>query len=74
MAITIKNNNVYDSDGDYIGSVCYKPQGHWTAYLATENGDVVVGQHASAQEAGEAVDKAFGEQLVDEILGVLEAV
>ena len=66
---TIKDNNdVYDGDGDYIGSVCRKPQGHWTAYLAIENGDKVIGQYPDRQVAAKAVDKAAGEQLVDEIL------
>ena len=68
-SITIdSSNNVYDGDGNYIGSVCYKPQGHWTAYLETDHGDEVVGQYPDRQAAAEAVDKASGERSVDEIL------
>ena len=74
MGFTIQGNNVHDIDGDCVGSVCYKPQGHWTAYLATESGDEVVGQYPTKEAAAEAVDKAYGERLVDEILGVFEAV
>lgn len=70
--ITIQGNNVYDSDGDYIGSVCYKPQGHWTAYLATDAGDEVVGQYSTKESAAEAVDKANGERSVDEILDAFD--
>lgn len=54
-AITIKNNEVYFA-GERIGGVCYKPQGHWTAYVATPTGDEVVGQHPSQGEAAVAID------------------
>lgn len=66
-----KSNDVY-SDGDYIGSICYKPQGHWTAYLATDLGDEVVGQYPTDKAAAAAVGKACGEQLADEILETFE--
>ncbi|NEZ63029.1 hypothetical protein D0962_09585 [Leptolyngbyaceae cyanobacterium CCMR0082] len=52
-----KSNNVY-SGGDYIGSVCYKLQGHWTAYLATTTGDEVVGQYDTDVLAAVAVGEA----------------
>ena len=70
MNFSINGNNVCDADGNYIGSVCYKPQGHWTAYLATGTGDEVVGQCPTREAAAEAVDKAYGARLVD---GFLEA-
>lgn len=70
MNFSIDGNNVYDIDGDYIGSVCRKPQGHWTAYLATDAGDEVVGQCPTMEAAAEAVDKAYGNRLAD---GILEA-
>ena len=73
MSFTIDNsNNVHDADGDCIGSVCYKPQGHWTAYVATDLGDEVVGQYPTKESAAEAVDKACGERSVDEILEVFQ--
>ena len=50
--------NVHDIDNEIIGSVCYKPQGHWTAYLATPAGDKVIGQHPTKGEAIEAVEQA----------------
>ena len=72
MDFSIDGNNVYDADGDYIGSVCYKPQGHWTAYLATGTGDEVVGQFPAKRAAAEAVDKAYGKRLADGILKAFE--
>lgn len=69
--IEIKDNGDIYSSGDCIGSICYKPQGHWTAYLATDDGDEVIGQYPTDQAAAEAVDKAYGERLVDGILAAL---
>lgn len=69
---TIQGNNVYDIDGDYIGSVCRKPQGHWTAYLATDSGDEVVGQCETKGLAAQAVDTAYNARLADGILELFQ--
>ncbi|EKU99688.1 hypothetical protein Lepto7375DRAFT_1756 [Leptolyngbya sp. PCC 7375] len=58
--LAIKDNDVYYGT-KYIGSVCYKPQGHWTAYLATNTGDEVVGQYKTDVLAAEAVGEAARE-------------
>ena len=54
--ITVKNNEVYFA-GERIGGVCYKPKGHWTAYVATPTGDEVVGQYPSQDAAAVAVNR-----------------
>ena len=56
-AITVHDNGDVLFAGERIGGVCYKPQGHWTAYVTTPTGDEVVGQYASQGEAAVAVDK-----------------
>ncbi|NEZ67878.1 hypothetical protein D0962_34870 [Leptolyngbyaceae cyanobacterium CCMR0082] len=55
--LAIQGNDVYYGP-KYIGSVCRKPQGHWTAYLATNNGDEIVGQYDTDKAAAEAVGEA----------------
>ncbi|MDV3349943.1 hypothetical protein QGP82_14655 [Leptothoe sp. LEGE 181152] len=59
--IELIGNDVY-SDGEYIGSVCRKPQGHWTAYLATTTGDEIVGQYDTDVLAAEALSSVVHEQ------------
>lgn len=60
--LAIQGNDVYYGP-KCIGSICYKPyskKGHWTAYLATDLGDEIVGQHKTDVLAAEAVGKAAG--------------
>ncbi|ESA38495.1 hypothetical protein N836_31640 [Leptolyngbya sp. Heron Island J] len=50
--LEIFDNGDVHCNGSYIGSVCYKSHsGRWTAYLATENGDLPIGQYPTKDGA-----------------------
>ena len=65
------NGNVLLFGTDYIGCICQKSEGRWTAYSSTE---AVIGQYGSDIEAATAVDEAHSKECSEGLLSLFDEV